>query len=170
MKLVKKWTLLSLLLLVFLPTQAAQDYKFHSIFFYNFAKYTQWPTNYRSGDFVIGILGDSKIKQPLEDMARQRTLPNQRIVVKTFNSVSDITWSHIIFVPFDKSGQLDEVLAQTEGKPTMVVTEKPGLGHQGSTINFILVNGSWQFELNRSALEASDLKVSGELTRLAIQI
>lgn len=170
MNLVRKWFLLAVLFVVALPVGAIQDYKFHSIFFYNFAKYTQWPAAYSSGDFVIGVLGDSKIRQPLEEMALTRMVGSQKMVVKTFNSVEDIAWCHILFVPFDKSSQLTEVLSKTEGKPTMVVTEKPGLGRQGSTINFVLVNGRWQFELNRSALQGSQLKVSSELSRLAIQI
>ena len=170
MNLVRKWLLLSVLLALAVPSQAVQDYKFHSIFFFNFAKYTQWPPAYRNGDFVIGVLGDSKVMGPLQEMAKERQVNSQRIVVKNFASVQDIGWCHILFLPFDQSSQLDPVLAKVDGSPTMVVTEKPGLGRQGSTINFVLVNGRWQFELNRSAAESAQLKVANELVRLAIQI
>ncbi|HAA15635.1 MAG TPA: DUF4154 domain-containing protein [Cytophagales bacterium] len=169
MNLVKKLLALGVLLFLAVPGQA-QDYKFHSYFFHNFAKYTQWPTEYRSGDFVIGILGDSKIRQPLEQLAREKQIRSQKIVVKEYSSIDDIGWCHILFIPFDRSTDLQGVLGKVQGQPTLVVTEKPGLGRQGSGINFVLVNGRWQFELNRSAVENAKLKVSSELSRLAIQI
>ena len=170
MNLVKKWLFVSVLLLVAMPGQATQDYQFHSYFFLNFAKYTQWPSEYSSGDFVIGVLGDSKVKDPLNQLARERQIRSRKIVIKSFNATTDVDWCHILFVPFEKSNELPAVLEAVAGKPIMVVTEKPGLGRQGSTMNFVLVNGRWNFEYNRTAAENANLKVASELTSLAIII
>ncbi len=45
------------------------NHKIHSIFIYNFAKYTQWPTSVQSGDFVIEVLGRSPLADELESCA-----------------------------------------------------------------------------------------------------
>jgi hypothetical protein len=51
-----------------------------------------------------------------------------------------------------------------------VVTEEPGQGVKGSDINFIDKDGKLAFELNQNAVNKRKLKVSTELTRLAIII
>jgi len=148
----------------------AQDYRFHSVFIYNFTKYIQWPEAYQSGDFVIGVLGDSPIIQELEKMASTKTAGSQKFAIKKMESVADIGKAQIVFIPNARSKNLEEVLAKVGSQSTLVITEKPGLGQKGSGINFILVDGKWKFELNKAATEKSNLKVSSELSRLAIEI
>ena len=52
----------------------------------------------------------------------------------------------------------------------LVVTEENGLGAKGSNINFIMREGKLAFELNQATLNKQNLKVSNELSRLAILI
>ena len=56
----------------------------------------------------------------------------------------------------------------TEG--TLVITDKAGLGEKGSGINFKNVDNKLKFELNQRAVEASNLKVAGALSSMAILI
>lgn len=148
----------------------AQDYRFHSVFIYNFTKYIQWPESYQSGDFVISVLGDSPIIQELEKMASTKTAGSQKFSIKKIDNVADLGKGQILFIPNSKSKNLEEVLAKLGGQSTLIITEKPGLGQKGSGINFILVDGKWKFELNKASTEKANLKVSSELTRLAIEI
>lgn len=163
---------LTFLLLLILMGQLsfAQDYKFHSVFIYNFTKYIQWPSSYQSGDFIIGVMGKSDITTNLQKMAEVKTVGSQKIVVKNYNTAAEVGKCHILFIPSQGSGDLENIIAQVGNNPTLVITERPGLGKKGSGINFILQSGKWKFELNRGALEASNLKVSGELAKLAIVI
>ena len=148
----------------------AQDYKFHSVFIYNFTKYIQWPSAYQNGDFVIGVLGKSEITENLQKMAEIKTVGSQKIAVSQFNNVPEISKCHILFIPSSNSNELENVLAKIGNQPTLIITERPGLGKKGSGINFVLQSGKWKFELNKSAIESSELKVSGELAKLAILI
>ncbi|MGB3182579.1 MAG: YfiR family protein [Cyclobacteriaceae bacterium] len=166
---IKKFWLIAFLLAVPAITQA-QDYKFHSVFIYNFTKYIQWPENYRSGDFVIGVLGNSPISESLEKMAANKTVGQQKFKIVKFNTLDDVSKCHILFIPNDKSHLLDKTLQKIQGQPTLVITERPGLGEKGSSINFILEDGRWKFELNQQAATRSKLKVSGELVKFAILI
>jgi hypothetical protein len=52
----------------------------------------------------------------------------------------------------------------------LVITDKSGLGEKGSGINFKTVDNKLKFELNQKAIEASNLKVSGALSSMAILI
>jgi hypothetical protein len=148
----------------------AQDYKFHSVFIYNFTKYIQWPDDKKTGDFVIGVVGNSGITDYLKSMASTKTVGSQKLVVKTFNSASKVSDCHIVFLPVNESDQFQALVDATSGKTTLVITEKEGLGTEGSGINFVQVDGRWKFELNEAAINAHNLQVSGELKRLAILI
>lgn len=144
----------------------AQDYKFHSLFIYNFTKYIEWPESYKSGDFVIGVLGKSDIIENLQKMAEIKTVGSQKIQVQLVEDVSAAPKCHMFFIPQGQSGKLEDALAAFGGKPTLLISERAGLGKKGSGINFILEQGKWRFELNKSAIESSSLKVSGELVKL----
>lgn len=148
----------------------AQDYKYHPSYIYNFTKYIQWPANYQSGDFVIGVLGNSGIIAELEKMAATKSVGSQNFVIKKYSNISEVEKCQMLFIPSNKSKELASALEKLSGQSTLVLTEKPGLGVEGSGINFILDNGRWKFELNEAAAAKNKLKVSSELTRFAILI
>ena len=150
--------------------QAQTDYRFHSVFMYNFTKYIQWPSSAQSGDFVIGVLGSSPVISELEKMAVNKSVGSQKIVVRKFKNANEIANCQMLFIPSADSREFDTALEKLRGKSTLIMTEKNGLGQKGSGINFVLVDGKWRFELNESATESAGLKVSKELSRLAIQL
>jgi hypothetical protein len=147
-----------------------QDYKFHKVYIYNFAKNIQWPTAQQSGDFVIGVLGKSEITTELQSLADTKTLGTQKIVVKTFATVNDVSDCHMLFIGQANSKALTELSSKIGGKPVVIVTEKSGLCKQGSGINFVLVDNKLKYELNKTILDKSGVKVSAELARLAATV
>jgi hypothetical protein len=148
----------------------ATDYRFHSVFIYNFTKYIQWPESYQSGDFVIGVLGNSPIAAELEKLSANKTVGMQKIIVRKFKSADEIGTCHILFLPVTGSNSFEEVQEKLKGKHTLVITEKSGLAQKGSGINFIQQDNKWKFELNESATQSAGLKVSKELSKLAINV
>jgi hypothetical protein len=146
----------------------AGDYKFHTMYIYNFTRYIQWPNNYQSGDFVIGVLGTSPITAQLKAIAMKKMVGTQKIVVKNYRTVAMIDNCHMIFIPNAESKNLNTVKEKVKGKSTLIITERNGLANQGSGINFVLQNGKWKFELNTSEVNRRSLKVSSQLMRLAI--
>ena len=41
--------------------QQATDYAIHANIIYRFTKYIDWPDSKKSGDFIIGIIGESPL-------------------------------------------------------------------------------------------------------------
>lgn len=166
--------LLSMLFSSFAFNASAQirDYRFHTVFIYNFTKLIKWPKNYQSGDFVIGVLGNSPIIRELQKMAARKTagMKRQRIIIKRFSSLSQISNCHILFIPNSKSSYLPTINQSFPRSPMLVVTEKRGMAQSGSGINFVLRNGRWRFELNQNATANRGLIVSRNLKRFAIPV
>jgi len=94
----------------------------------------------------------------------------QKIVIRKFKSADEISNCHILFVPVTGSNNFEEVQEKLKGKHTLVITEKSGLAQKGSGINFVQQDNRWKFELNESATQSAGLKVSKELSKLAINV
>jgi YfiR/HmsC-like len=148
----------------------AQSYKMHTVFIFSFTRYIQWPDAYNGGDFEILVLGDSPIVDELKSMAQVKKVGDRAIKVTKINNVSEIRKCNILFIPTAKSPQIAEVLAKIASQSILVVTEDQGLGAKGSNVNFVTKDGKLAFELNQGATTKQGLKVSNELSRLAILI
>ena len=148
----------------------AQNYKMHSVFIYSFTRYVQWPDAYNQGDFEIMVLGDSPILEELKAMAQAKKVGDRTIKVTKIKEPAEIRKCNILFVPTTKSGEITAVMEKISTQSILVVTEEPGLGLKGSDINFIIKDGKLAFELNQASVNKQGLKVSNELTRLAILI
>jgi len=148
----------------------AQSYKMHTVFIFSFTRYIQWPDAYSGGEFEILVLGDSPIVDELKSMAQVKKVGDRAIKVTKINNVSEIRKCNILFIPAAKSPQIAEVLAKVTTQSILVVSEEQGLGAKGSNVNFVTKDGKLAFELNQGATTKQGLKVSNELSRLAILI
>ena len=150
--------------------QARTIPEIHSMMMYNFMKYVHWPPTATSGDFVIGVIGEPDVYATLTQWYGTKTKGAQKIVIKQFKSAEDLSDCHVLYIGKSKSGDLEDVLAKISGKPTLVITNKAGLAKKGSGINFKTVNGKLKIELNQEAVASANLKVSSQLTGMAIII
>lgn len=138
------------------------------IYIVNFIKYIEWPPDYRSGDFVIGVLnGSPAMLEELNKMAATKTAGSQKFVIKNFKSIEEIDKCNIIYIPEGSNGLLAEVTKKVRGKSTLIITETEGDARKGAAINFIAKDNKQAFELNKSTAEKSGLVVSSGLKALA---
>ncbi len=145
-------------------------YQVRRMFIYHFTRYIEWPDDSSSEDFVIGVLNDDKMYATLKKSFQDRKRKNRSIKVIKYKSTSEVKNCSILFLPKYQSKNLESLIEQFEGKNTLLITDKNGLGKKGSTINFHEVGNKLRFELNIGALEKAKLKVSGQLKQVAILI
>jgi hypothetical protein len=173
MKIVRIIALAGILALPVSHKAFAQDRPMHEVYsmmVYNFTKYVQWPDHDASGEFVIGVIGNADVYKTLTGWYGGKPKGSKTYVIKKFASAAEITDCHVLFIDKAKSGEFEEVNNKVKGKGTLVITDKSGLGEKGSGINFKTVDNKLKFELNQKAIEASNLKVSGALSSMAILI
>jgi hypothetical protein len=151
----------------------AQDRPMHEVYsmmVYNFIKYIQWPDHAGSGEFVIGVVGNSDVYNTLNSWYGGKPRGTKTYVIKKFNSAAEVTACDVVFLDKTKSGEFESLNAKVQGKGTLVITDKAGLGAKGSGINFRTVDNKLKFELNQKAVESSNLKIAGALSSMAILI
>ena len=151
----------------------AQERPIHEVYsmmVFNFTKYVQWPDHTEGGEFIIGVIGNADVFKTLSAWYAGKPRGSKTYVIKRFNNADEITDCHVIFIDKSKSGEFDAVNGKVRGKGTLLITDKNGLGEKGSAINFKTIDNKLKFELNQKAIEASNLKVSGALSSMAILI
>ncbi len=145
--------------------------KVKTVFLYNFTKYIDWPKNYKTGSFVIGVLGPNPyLVSELNEMATKKKAGSQSFEIKNLLSLDKNIKFHMLFVSPEFETSISDIENFIKGKNTLLVTEKPGLAKQNAAINFIVQNNRQKFELNRKNAEKYNLKVSSSLNTLAILI
>lgn len=143
----------------------AANNKLKALLIYNFTKYINWPNHYKSGNFVIAVLGRASITPELKKIMGTKKHGSQSIVIEEYPLIDNISKCHILYVPIAKSRDLPAVISALSGKSSLIITEQSGLIENGSCINFIkLPSGKLGFELNTKETELRKLNINNTLT------
>jgi hypothetical protein len=164
----KAMLLLPVLLFTLLHAWAQNAYAVHANIIYRFTKYINWPDDKKTGDFVIGVIGDTPLYDELKNFISNKTASGQPFVVKKYSSTSSSYNCHILFISDDESENVKRIAANTAGTSTLLVTESEGLSRKGSCINFVIVDDRLKLEINKNNIERRSLGIASELLNLGI--
>jgi len=148
------------------------DYRAQSLYIYKFTKFIYWPENRSTGDFVVGVFGNSPIIEELRLMASiKKAAIDQNIVVKEVLAEDDLSLYHIIYVSSSKSRQIRTMAEQVGNLPVLIVAEREGMASKGATISFLVTDYDiLKFEVNVGKLEEQNLSISEDLTKLGFKL
>ncbi len=98
---------------------------------------------------------------------------NQSIEIRKFSSSGEIDKCNMIFIPYDKTGMLQEVVNKLKNSSTIVLTDseksqKDGFLKHGAIINFVSVDGKLKFETNKTEIEKREIRIAADLLKLSI--
>ena len=141
-----------------------------AMFIYNFSRLIEWPANYKTGPFVIGVYGSSPIQKELQSYTTGKRVGSQPIAVKSFTSPAEISTCHILVVPFNSSKQLVNIVPTLSGKSTLLITEKSGAISDGAAINFVIIGNNLKFELSPGNATKYGIKLSSKLSEMAFKL
>jgi hypothetical protein len=144
--------------------------KAQAMFIYNFSRLIEWPTNYKSGPFIVGVLGSSSTFDELESFTVGKNVGQQPISVVKFSSSEDISNCHILFVTFSKTKELPNILAKLQGRSTLIISEKNGAIENGSAINFTIIEDKLKFEFKPENATKYQIKFNSKLNEMAYKI
>lgn len=144
-----------------------QESSLKAVFIYNFTKYIEWDNLNADENFIIGIMGSSALDGAIKTIATKNFVKNKKIILRHFNSVEEMSYCHILFIPGDYPVPV-RTIAEKVDKKVLVIGEKQGAAKQGASINFTVVNDKLKFEINPDNVYAAKLKASSQLLKLAI--
>lgn len=157
------------ILVFFQPVSAQSQEKIYALMLLNFARNIDWPAT-NSGHFVIGVLEYLPLVEELKSVTRTVKINGRTLNVKPLTNPFDVKGCQIVFLPAYKARWLTPVLETIPSEATLIVSNKAGLARNGSAINFILLEGKLNYEINCDAIEKRGLKVGKALKTTGILI
>lgn len=149
----------------------AQEEKYIGLFVYNFTKYFDWPDESKTNDFIIQVFGHQSVYTELQQIAKDKIVGSQKIVVEHITSPEQIsTNNNILFLGHWQTRYLETITEIISNKPVLLVTEFEGLLEKGAAINFIVRDGKIKFELNTINTTKRGLKLDPRLRELAFKV
>ncbi|MDD5764893.1 MAG: YfiR family protein [Candidatus Marinimicrobia bacterium] len=136
-------------------------------FIYNFTKYITWPHMDNFNVFRIGLIGDSKIVVPFQQMAEKKMVGNKPIVFRNYDDIQTMSFCHILFISESEGDRIVQILSKLTDRSTLTVGDTPGFCKRGIMTNFFSEGGKVKFEMNTAKLESVGLKASSQLQKLA---
>ena len=164
----------SIVFLISVFSAMAQEEKpmheIHAQMIYNFIKYIQWPNETEGGDFVVGVMGDDDMLKTLKGWYDGKPKGAKKYVIKKLSTSDEAASCSVVYLGKSKSKELENIKTAIIGKSVLTVSDGVNLGQKGSCINFKVVDGKLKFEINQASVAGSNLKVSSQLSGMAILI
>jgi len=161
----------SLLTLFFTFKIKAQVEEYQATYIYNFLTYIQWSGDYKTGEIVIGVLGNNeKIEKELKYATNGKRIGSRSISIKTFSHPGVISKCNILVIPSRQSAQIEMVAKKMEKTGTLVVSSSSSGIAEGADINFAVVNKKLGFEINSTSAAKKNIGISMNLKRLAVKV
>jgi len=143
-----------------------KDYSVHANIIYRFTRYIDWPAAQKEGDFIIGIVGDSPLYDELKKTMTNKTVGDQKIIIRKFSSTAVSFNCEILFISEEESGNIKKIVLRTANQPILLLSESDGLAEKGSCINFNIVSDHLKLEINKSTILQRNLSIASELLQL----
>lgn len=146
----------------------SHEYPLKAVFLFNFAQFTDWPTNaFDAPDspLVIGVLGNDPFGTLLDDAVRDEIVNGRKFVVERYPRVEDMKVCHILFISQSESRRLEKIVADLKGKPILTVSDIDNSAYRGVCVRFITENNKIHLRVNINALQEANLTMSSKLLR-----
>jgi len=151
-------------------TDAPGEYQLKAAFLFNFAKFVDWPPASFAGPqspFVVCILGPAPFGRAVDDVFRDKTVDNRRVVVERFKNIAQARQCHIVFVSQSEGFHLADIILHLRGECVLLVGESDGFAEAGGVIQFVIEDNRVHFLINPDAAGRAGLKISSQLLSLA---
>lgn len=168
----KKLTLLMLLASssILVGAQERPTHEIHAAMLYDFIGNVEWPNEGDPGTFLVGIIGDDNVFTTMKQWYDGKAKGSKKYVFKKLAAVDEASECQVVYVGKSRNGDFDYIKSSVSGKSVLTVTDGIGMGEKGSCINFRVVEGKLKFEINEAAVGVANLKVSTQLSSMAILI
>ncbi len=149
---------------------APKEQQVKAAFIYNFAKFVEWPAHRfptTNAPVVIGVLGQSSINPALDEVIRGRNINGHPLSLCAVSTPDAARNTHILVCTGADDDLLGQVLPALGGAGVLTVGESDRFDQPNGVIRFLLEGDKVRFEINMQAAEATGIRISAQLQKLA---
>jgi len=153
--------------------QELSDYQVKAAYFYNFAKFVQWPEREFADPAMpirFCILRDRLFETELSRIAKGKAIAGHAIEVTPVENVEQSRQCHALFVNSAQQRQTRHFLETLRGSSVLTVGETEDFLQDGGMIAFVLEKDRVQFVVNRKAATEAGLYMSSKMLNLAKRV
>jgi YfiR/HmsC-like len=136
---------------------------------FNFARYVEWPERAfasREAPFVFCVAGRDSLGSGTSAL-EGRVLNGRQTQFRRVLGIEELRGCHALYIGEPEERRLLPMLRAVAGEPVMTVGDLNSFIDAGGAIGIVLDEGRMRFDINRAALEQSQLRASSNLLRLA---
>lgn len=152
------------------PQPVSREYQIKAVFLFNFAQFTEWPTNTftsTNAPIVIGVMGIDPFGRLLDETVHNESINGHRLVVERYRRVEEIGTCHILFISQSENRRVERILDHLKGKPVLTVGDMDASVGHDVAIRFIEENNKLRIHINTNAVAQAHLTLSSKLLRAA---
>jgi hypothetical protein len=138
-------------------------------YLFQFANNSDWPAELKKGPFIVGIVGNTDVFDIMAAKYATKPIGSQLLSVIGTNEVTTAQRVHVLFVDRSKKAEIARYVKDFKGKSTLIVTNWEGALGQGAHINFLSIDGSIRFEMNKTGMLESAIIPGVKIVQWAIQ-
>lgn len=131
----------------------------------NIAKLITWPAE-DTGDLTVCVFDETQFATPLATIEGE-IVQGRRVAVMEIQEASAAVDCQIVFLGAEAAARLAQVQSAIRGHPILTVGAVPDFAARGGVIGFTSRRNHLTLEINLQATEASGLRLSSQLVRLA---
>ena len=145
------------------------EYAVKAAYLYNFAKYVEWPPKafpVASAPLLICIAGANPFGEALAALSG-KTVESHPVEVRHIPMATSLDPCHIVFIGRAEQGRLKTVLAKLAFRPILTVSDIGDFARAGGMIGLVEAEQRIRFDINLTATQQANLKLSSQLLKLA---
>jgi hypothetical protein len=151
--------------------QAVSDeYRVKAAFVSNFPQFVEWPATVVDGRpaFDVCVLSPSPFGAVLAELLEGETARGKPLAAREV-AANAAHACHLLFIPADFPRRR-QLLARLHHAPVLTVSDAAGFLDEGGAIEIRLVDNRVRFDVSVEAADASGLRISAQLLRLALRV
>lgn len=157
------------------PTSNAEisrEYILKAAFIIRFIRFSKWPDTItkqvNTDTFIVGILGNNPFETYLTEFAIKASQKlNQKIVIKTYQSISDIKQVPQILYFSDHHSTPSQLLKTYKDQPILTISDHNDFLNNCGIVRFYSHKNRVRFEINYGQAQAQQLSFSSKLMKVA---
>jgi hypothetical protein len=149
---------------------ASGEYQVKAAFLFHFAQFVDWPAGaFKEADspVVYCTIGEDPFHGALDASLSGKMIGTRPSRVQHFKQPQDVQGCQVLFIGTLEKKLMFAELASLKGNPVLTVGESEHFAQEGGMIGFCLEDNKVRFEINLTAAERANLKISARLLALA---
>lgn len=134
-------------------------------FVFNLTKYVEWPASTQK--FVIGIVGDGPMAEPLATQLAGKISESRPLVVIQDPSDIQLNRCNILYVALSSPNKVRATLDRVRDKAILTISDSDFFARDGGMIGLVKTGDQVQIQVNLEVAQVAGLRISSRLLNLS---